>query len=220
MTKQTGRPEASEDRVEAFVNAWIRERSPFATWVRDVAQAFASSSLQPEGAAHLVGTTPAELEAVLKLATMEDDDLELLNPHPPSKTTWFLLADATNDGVVAAIDALGTGSANEPPSQVVIEALRTVEGPPAAERIAALPAATLGHLAKKAKQYDLLTPKARAFLGSIATRKKSGQSLTPRQVAYAQNLIDDLIAGGALKRKSPDNDQKIVDEILDAVDSR
>lgn len=209
---------AGGDRVLRFIDTWNQDRDPFDRWVRDVTLTYTESRLQLEAAARLVRTTPAEIEAVLKLATMEDETLELLSEQVPPKTTWFTLADATHEGVEASLKALRDAGPGDAPSRIVHDAIRDIQGPPAEERIAALDAEVFGHLAKKAKQYDLLTGNSRAFLVNVAKRKRSGRPPTPRQIAYAHNLIKDLISGGALKRNSPDGDQELVDAVLDAVD--
>lgn len=218
MSEQETEYDRSGDRVLRFIDTWNRDRDPFDQWVLDVTLTYTESRLQLEAAARLVRTTPAEIEAVLKLATMEDETLELLNEQVPPKTTWFTLADATHEGVEAALKALRNSGPGDAPSRVVHEALRDIEGPPAEERIAGLEAEVFGHLAKKAKQYDLLSGNSRSFLVNVAKRKRSGRPPTPRQIAYAHNLIKDLIAGGALKRNSPDDDQELVDAVLDAVE--
>jgi hypothetical protein len=212
------RVQETRDRILAFIDAWNRERDPFDQWVRGVTLAYMESRLQLEAAGRLVGATPAEVEAVLKLATMEDEDLELLNEQVPPKTTWFTLAEATGEGVRAALLSLREADGSEAPSRVVDAAIAEVQGPPAEERIAALDADVFGHLAKKAKQYDLLNDRSRNFLVNIAKRKRSGRPPTPRQIAWAHNCINELIEGGALKRPSPDDDEEIVDQVLDAVE--
>lgn len=204
--------------IGELVQAWIsRDQVPFADWVRSVSRAFYLNRLTLEGAAILLDTSPAELQAVLHLATMEEDDLNLLSELPPPKTTWFSFASADSGGVAAGIAALRDMDRAASPFRVVNAAVREVSGPGQSERVGSLPGNTLMHMAHKAKQYDLLSPKARQFLGSIGRRKKSGTPLTPKQIAYAINVLTDLVDAKVVTRSSPDGDQEHCDAVLDAL---
>ena len=211
-----------QDPTLAFVDAWRMPQEPFSTWVTDAARRFYDAHLTLERAARLVRSTPAEVEAVLKLATL-DEDLELLGNSPPPKTTWFLLAEATHEGLVAAIEALAEWMKKrppkEPPSRVVLEARHIAEGPSTDERIATLDSKIFGHLAKKAKQYDVLSPRARKFLVDVAKRRRGGQPLTARQAAWAKSILGELVDLGVVRPDSPDGDQELCDAVLDVMDA-
>jgi hypothetical protein len=210
--------EETGDPVLSFMDAWRRPRSPFAEWVREVARTFYDAHLTLERAARLVRSTPAEVEAALKLATLEED-LDLLDGDAPPKTTWFLLAEATRDGLEAALKALDEWAQLRPPkdapSRVVVEARHLAEGPSADERVATVDGKVLGHLAAKARQYDLLKPRERKFLVDASKRRRSGQPLSPKQTAWAKSLFIQLIEGGAVRGDSPDGDQELCDVVLD-----
>jgi hypothetical protein len=169
-----------------------------------------------EAAARLAETRPAELAAVLELATLEDEVLELLDEDVPPSTTWFTLASASDEGLRAALTALREGG-EASPTQAVRSAISTVEGPATVERVAHLEPAVFNHLAKKAKQYDLLRPRDRQALVSFGRMIRSGRPLTQRQSAYALSLVQQLVDGGAVRRRSPDGDQEVCDVVLDAV---
>jgi hypothetical protein len=204
--------------IGELVQTWIsKDQLMFADWVRSVSRAFYLNRLTLEGAAILLDTSPAELQAVLQLATMEEDDLNRLSELPPPKTTWFSFASADSDGVVAGIAALREMDRAASPFRVVNAAVREVSGPGQSERVGSLSGNTFMHMAHKAKQYDSLSPKARQFLGSIGRRKKSGTPLTPKQIAYAINVLTDLVDAKVVTRSSPDGDQEHCDAVLDAL---
>ena len=207
-------------RIAAFVTAWRTWGEPdvtFDSWVRRVSQTFMDCRIRGEAAARLVGTTIAELEAVLHLATMEDEDLQRIAERVPPKTTWFTLAGVSGEAVTAALDALAELSTGESPSAAVRAAVEEAD-PSTHSKVASLSGGVFGHMAKKAKQYDLLTARGRSMLASAKTRKNSGNQLTLKQVAYVQDLLNQLVDGGAVKRKSPDGDQVLCDMVLDALD--
>jgi hypothetical protein len=205
-------------RIFDFQDAWSAKASmSFGDWVALVSKTYYESRLTLEGAARRVRVTSAELQAVLSLAGLEDNDLQLLSKATPPKTTWFLFAGATSDGVQAGVDALQEAAPTDSPFAVVEQAIHDVMGPDSLERVAALPGRVLGHMASKAKQYDLLYPKARSFLVNMAKSKSAGRTLTQKQVAYLHDVLNMLVDGGAISRTSPDGDQDMCDPVLDAL---
>jgi hypothetical protein len=204
-------------RLEGLITAWANREDRFDDWVREVSRAYFSSRLRLEGASKLLGTTPAELQAVLMLATLDDADLAKLASAPPPKTTWLSLAGAKTLGIEAALEALQHLPSGESPFHAVEDAITRVEGPTALYRVGQLPGATLARMASKAKQYGLLRPQDRQALVSFGIMKQTGKPLSPRQMAYAFNLLTKLLDGGAIKRDSPDADQADCDAVLDAL---
>jgi hypothetical protein len=196
--------------------AWATMSDGFAEWAVGVEEAFARSDMTLEAASTLLGVNPAELEAVLHLAMMDEADLRLVGEDVPPKSTWFLLAGATSDGVRAALAAL-KDSAGRPGFDVVESTLRQVQGPNEEDRVAALPGDVFKHLASKAKQYQALTPRARKALMDFGTRIKGGRPLTPKQLAWAVDLLEQLADARVVVRNSPDDDVAICDQILDAI---
>lgn len=196
--------------------AWAATSDGFAEWAVGVEGAFAQSDMTLEAASTLLGVNPAEFEAVLHLAMMDEADLRLIGEDVPPKSTWFLLAGATSDGVRAALAAL-KDSAGRPAFDVVESTLRHVLGPDEADRVAALPGDVFKHLASKAKQYQALTPRARRALMDFGTRIKGGRPLTPRQLAWAVDLLEQLSDARVVVRDSPDDDVAICDQVLDAI---
>jgi hypothetical protein len=199
-----------------LVEAWAAKNRPFADWVMGVTNAFEKTDMTLEAASRLVDVNPAELEAVLHLAMMDEDDLSLVGEEVPPKSTWFLLAGATSDGVREALRAL-KGSDRRPSFEVVEDALRQVQGPSEEDLVAALPAEVFKHLASKAKQYNALSPRARKALADFGSRIKGGRPLTPRQLAWAVDLLEQLADARVVARNSPDGDVSVCDQVLDAI---
>ena len=205
------------DAIEALVSAWNDRETGFDRWVRGVALAFTSFGVSLEGAARLLDVSVAELQAVLSLAAMDDDDLALLAASPPPKSTWFLFASAEGDAVQAGLRALEGLGPDDSPFIAVNQAIREASGPDVLERVAAISADTLGKLAHKAKEFGALKPRGRAALVSFAQRKNSGRPYTDKQLVYLHDMLRDLVAARVVCRDSPDDDQAVCDEVLDAL---
>jgi hypothetical protein len=217
-SRDLAQTEAGHSRIFDFQDAWSAKASmSFGDWVALVAKTFYESRLTLEGAARRVRATSAELQAVLSLAGLEDDDLQLLSKAAPAKTTWFLFAGANPEGVRAGVEALQEANPGESPFAIVDQAIHDVMGPDSMERVAALPGRVLGHMSTKAKQYDLLYPKARSFLVNMSKSKTAGRTLTQKQVGYLHDVLSMLVDGGAITRSSPDGDQEMCDAVLDAL---
>lgn len=216
----TATVQSPDDSVDSplmrFIDAWNDAALPFPAWVIGVARAFVDSRLKLEAAARRARTSPGELQGVLALATMDESDLAKLGRHIP-KTTWFLFSEATSEGVDAGVRALRTIKRGHSPAQVVEDAMKSSEGPDRLERVATLSEKAFGHMARKAKQYDQLRPKDRSALVEFAKRRRGGRPLTPKQSAYASDLLSTLRDAGVVRRDSPDKDQVVCNEILDAI---
>ena len=210
--------EQPTDKFLNLVDAWNKYDSmPFDKWVLDVSESYFLSGLTLKMAANFLKSQPAELQAVLNLAALDEENLALLGKLKPPSTTWFSLAAASTDGLKAAIKALLGTKESRSPFLIVEDAIRTIEGHTVFERIAGLRSEIFGHAAKKAQTYDLLKERDVKALKGWQARTKSGKTLTPAQMAYADGLLRDLIAGGAIRRDTKDNDKAICDEILDAL---
>jgi hypothetical protein len=199
------------------VEAWNSDRAPFHQWVRNVSKSFFGSHLRLEGAARWVKTTPAEMAAVLQLATMDDDALELLSVKVPPKTTWFAFADTGLEGVRAGLEVLQKIPKGVSSYKLVADAITRVAGPGPSDRIAKLPGGVLVQMGNKAEQYGALGKKGFSALKSMGIQKKNGRTLTPRQVAFVHSLLEQLVDAGIVRRNSQDGDQSACDAVLDAL---
>jgi len=206
------------DKFTNLVTSWNQfDSTPFNEWVIDVSDNFFRSGLTLKMAANFLNTQPAELQAVINLAALEDENLAMLAQLKPPNTTWFSLASASTEGLKAAIRALADAKQVHSPFLLVDGAIRAVEGPNTFERIAGLRSEIFGHAAKKAQAYSLLNERGIKALKGWQTRVRSGKTLTPAQMTYADGLLRELVESGAITRNSKDRDQEICDEILDAL---
>lgn len=201
-----------------LVDAWnSRSTSSFDEWVRTVAQAVANSRMTLEAVARLLAVGVAEIQAVINLSLLEDDELLLIAQADPPKTTWFMFSGAPRDAIEAGLKEIAESKAGEPVADRLRAAMREVTGLDPSERCGLLPAATIRHMEKKAEQYGLLSEKSRKFLKSMGGKRRTGATPTPRQAAYLYNLLDQMADDGAIRRDSPDGDQDMCNEVLDAL---
>lgn len=204
--------------LEALAAAWSAENLELGQLARAISRYYTQSRLTLEGAARYLDAPPAELEALIGLAELDDDDLARLSTANPPKTTWLFFADAETEEIEAGLVALSLDCASdEIAAQRVYQAMREVGGPTLDDRVAAISGVTLGHLATKARQYDVLTPKARQFLVNVSSRKKLGSPLTEKQLEWLKAILQELVDREVVCRDSPDGDQTECDEVLTAL---
>ena len=218
MTDAAEIPVATSDRYLDLVSAWSSfDELSFDAWIIRVSECYFRASIGLKFAAKHLEVRPAELQAALNLAILDEEDLALLAGFELPKTTWFSFASASTEALKAAVDALQSADSGQSPSSLVQGVIREISGPTSLERISTLSSEVFGHASRKAENYDLLNPKARSALKSFQSRIRTGRGLTPSQAAYAKSLLKQLVDGGAIVRNSGDGDQAICDQILDAI---
>lgn len=206
-----------------IVEAWSeRDQSTISDWVKKVSDIFANSQSSVIATARILKVHPAELFAVLNLATLEDELLEKISGSNPPITTWLSLSKADATGIEAGLQALESARKEKnktSPCQLVDDAIERVGGGGPTSRVAKLESNVIIHAAKKAEEYGALNPKSRAALKRFGSMRKTGKLLTPKQIGYMQGMLEDLVKRGVIKRNSPDNDQELCNQILDALGS-
>lgn len=209
----------SDDKFTRLINAWRNnEDLPFDQWLTNISSAFAATGMTLKIGAVALDVQPAELQAALNLASIDEEDLALLAGANPPPTTWFSLASASTDAIKAALEALKGPGGKHAPYSVVEAAIRNISGPSVLEKVGALPSETFGYAAKKAEAFQLLTEKSRNALKGFQRTKRSSGSLSLAQVAFAKDLLQQLVDGGAISRDSKDGDVEVCNQILDALD--
>jgi hypothetical protein len=207
----------------AIVEAWSeRKNLTIADWVRKVSDIFANSQSSVIATARVLKINPAELFAVLNLATLEEQSLNKVSEYNPPTTTWLSLSKADAMGIEAALEALEVSrreKSKASPCQLVDDAIERVGGGGPTSRVAKLDSKAVLHAAKKAEDYSALTPKSRAALKRFGSMRKTGKLLTPKQIGYMQSMLEDLVNRGVIRRNSPDGDKELCNQILDAVGS-
>jgi hypothetical protein len=203
-----------------FEEVWkSRDSQDFKTWVLSLAEAFENSPYSLQTASRLIGSRPAELFAILQVATLNDDMLEEFVRVMPPKTSWLSICSSNDEGAQAALVALEKvkGQRSYSPWRTAEAAIETAIGGSVHSKVAHLNSNLIQHALKKAKSYDVLNEKERSALSNFASFKKQGRSLTPKQVAFLQILLTRLVDAEAIRSDSPDGDVNECLEILEAL---
>lgn len=204
-----------------IVEIWAkREDQPLGEWCLRISDIFANSQMSLITTSRILGVHPAELFAVLNLATMDEKVLKQISDVNPPKTTWLSLSKADEEGVAAALNSLALSKQNKvllSPCKIVDDAIESVGGGGPTTRVAKLSSESIVHAAKKAELYNALNPKSRQALKRFGTMRKTGKLLTPKQIGYMQGMLEELADRGVIKRDSLDGDVEICVQILDAL---
>jgi len=203
-----------------FEEVWQKKNSlDFKAWVLALAEAFENSPYSLQTASRIIGTRPAELFAILQVATLTDVLLDEFVRVMPPKTSWLSICSSSDDGAQAALQALEKikGLKNYSPWRTAEAAIETATGGSVHSKVAHLNSTLIRHALMKAKNYDVLNEKERNALSNFAKSKKTGKTLTPKQVAYLQILLTRLVDAEAIRPDSPDGDINECLEIIEAL---
>lgn len=206
-----------------FVAAWNSERIPFDRWIRTVTTEYertrpTKSPLSLNDAALESGATQAEIAAVLRLGSLDEDSLRLLSEVTLPMTTWLAIGEASPERIRAAVDALRLRSAGQRAMEVVSPALGLVDENAMYRRILALSGEALHAIAQRATRYEASTPKGRRLLYDMARRfRKGDRKLTPKQLTFLHGVLESLAGSGILNNRPGENDQFACDEVRAAL---
>lgn len=210
--------QASSGRLGQLLEAWThRLEMPVGDWVQLVSQAYFNCDISLVGAAELVGAQPAELQAALVLASMDESDLEIVSKFNPPVTTWFFIAECPRHHLQDLLEGIKADDKSYSPAERAQTLVRGFAGPTLSESIATLDSSVYLHVAKKAEQHNALSQKSQQALKGFGVRLRQGKALTPKQIAYAESLLQQLVELGIITRKSPDGDTVIMEAVLQAL---
>lgn len=206
------------ETVTKLSKIWnLYDSMPFNEWVEAVSTEVMQSGLGVVRSARLIDVQPAEVLAVLKLASLDSEDLVEFSNRVPPRTTWLTLADATHEEIVECLDALTKRPKGSSPAKVLGEHILISTEANAWEKVLELPASTLKHMYDKSVQYGCLAPRPSGALKSFAHRKKNGQAFSLPQAQYLKDILLQLVDAGAISRNTHDNDQLLCNQVLDAL---
>ncbi len=215
------------DRFEALerINvAWNSTGFTLGERIKNISSDFYAVGLDLATTAAFIKATPAELDALLSLGSLDDDIIDLISEVNPPKTTWTLLASASDEEIRQALKALEhakithedkQGSTSV--SEFVYQQMLDVAGPTTEQLVGMLTGSELGHALKKGQDFNVLSEWDNKFFKSIVVQKKRGKALSTKQLAIMIRILTDLANRGVIKRNSIDGDEEICDKILDAI---
>lgn len=211
----------SLQRIKA---AWYDKSLPLGEKIKTISSVFSGSGLDFSGTAAYLRVTPSELDAMLALSDLDDEAIDEISRVNPPKTTWIMLASASDNELKGALDALERNSSAAPTERVkssiaeyVYTTMMEVTGPTVEQKVAELSGDDLLHALKKGSEFNALTTWDAKFLNSISSQKKRGKVLTGKQAEQLVRILGNLVDAGAIKRDSIDGDTEICCRILDAL---
>ncbi len=215
------------DRFEALERidaAWNNVSLSLGEKITSISNDYYAVGLDLATTAAFIKATPAELDALLTLSELDDDIIKTISDVDPPKTTWALLANASDDEVREALKALTQAKnsndekqASTSVSEFVYQQMLNVAGPTPEQRVGMLTGNELGHALKKGQDFNALTDWENKFFKSVVSQKKRGKALSDKQLAVLIGILNELANRGVIKRNSIDGDELVCDKILDAI---
>lgn len=211
------------DALASIKEAWGNDSISLGDKITQVSSAFYGEGLDLAGTAAYLHTTESELRALLDLSEFDDNVIDRISKVNPPKTTWAVLASASDEEVEYALDKLASTQANgmRPTTSVdeyVYQAMIEVSGPTVEQKVTNLSGDVLKHALKKGEDFGKLGDWDKKFLKSVSVQKKQGKVLTERQGKQLVRILTSLVEAGAITHHSIDGDQEICDQILEALE--
>ena len=212
------------DALESIKSAWDSTELSLGEKITSISSDYYAVGLDLPTTAAFIKATPAELDALLALSALDDDIIEMISQVNPPKTTWALLANASDDEIRQALKALAQvkdtreeNQTDESVSAFVYQQMLDIAGPTSEQMVGMLTGNELGHALKKGQDFNVLSKWEENFLKSIVVQKKRGKALSAKQVSSIIKILISLADRGVIKRNSIDGDKAICDRILDAI---
>lgn len=189
-----------------------------------ISEEFYSTSLKLGSTAAYIGATPSELDALLSLSELDDEVLEKVSETNPPKTTWMMLANASDEELDVALSELRNrrtrddSPRNETLDERVFSAMVQIAGPTQEQILSVLKPDIISAMVKRAESYNTLAPKNLSALKSFASWRKRGKPLTEKQTAYLKSILTQLVDSSVIVRDSIDGDKEACDFVLDTLE--
>ena len=190
-----------------------------------ISDCFYGLGLDVATTAAYIKATPVELDSFLALGGLDEDIITLIAEVNPPKTTWTMLANASDDEIRQALKALkeknNSKNLNQNHynySEFVYKKMIEIAGPTMEQKVGNIAGDDLKHVLKKGEDFGALNDWEHKFLKSIVAQKKRGKVLTDKQITNLIKILDALIEKKAISKESIDGDQEICDRILEAME--
>lgn len=193
--------------------------------IKGISSNFYAAGLDLSGTANYIKATQAELDSLLLLSELEDEIIKKISDINPPKTTWMLLANASNEEIDEALNSLDRSALEDVEkkedfalSEYVFKKMVAINGPTIEEKVLAISCDDLKHVLKKGEDYKKLNEWSKRFLKNISALKKKGKDISGKQINCLIKILNELADEGVIKRDSIDGDQPICNHILDALE--
>lgn len=212
------------DALERIKKLWDDSDISLGTKIVEISTAFYTVGLDLPTTAAYIKATPVELDSILSLGGLDDEVIELISKVDPPRTTWQLLANASDDEIRQSLNALnnnkkdvGVNEKNSTISEFVYQKMREVSGPTPEQLLAKLTSSEIARIRKKGEAFNALSDWHVKFLKSVAVQA-SKKELSEKQLTIVREILTNLADRGVITRNSIDGDQALCDKVLDALE--
>lgn len=212
------------EALERIAAAWNSPDLSLGEKITSISSDFYAVGLDLATTASFIKATPAELDALLSLSVLDDEIIEMISKAEPPKTTWALLASASDEEIRQALKAFSKAKESHERkqdstsvSEFIYQRMLDVAGPTCEQLVGMLTGYELGHALKKAQDFNALDEWSNKFFKSVFVQRKRGKALSAKQLSVLLRILTDLADRGVIKRDSIDGDKEICDKILDAI---
>ena len=215
------------DRLEALecINEiWHNSKLTLGEKIKGISDCYYDVGLDLASTAAFIKATPAELDAMLDLSSLDEEIIDLISEANPPQTTWALLANGSDEEIKQAISAYELmkdvhrdETKPRAVSEFIYQQMLDVSGPTTEQRVGMLSGNDLQCALKKAQSFGVLSDWEKRFFTGIVAQKKKGKTLSMKQVDHLLPILNDLADRGVISRNSIDGDNIVCDRILDAI---
>lgn len=209
------------ESLEQIKKLWNKPDIKLGEKILGISNYFYAAGLNVSTTAAYINATPVELDSFLALGGLSDNIIGLISEVNPPKTTWTMLANASDEEVYQALNALGEKSmqinenkAQYTFSEFVYQKMLEISGPTRENKVGNLSGDDLKHALKKGEDFRALNDWEKKFLKSIVAQKKKGKVLSDKQILQLIKILESLINSQVIIKESIDDDQDICDRIL------
>lgn len=97
------------DALEKIKELWWDSDITLGEKIVQISNEFYTVGLDLPTTAAFIKATPVELDSMLALGGLDDEMIEMISKANPPKTTWQLIANASDEEIVQALNALSAG---------------------------------------------------------------------------------------------------------------
>lgn len=212
------------DALEKIKELWWDADITLGEKIVQISNEFYTVGLDLPTTAAFIKATPVELDSMLALGGLDDEMIEMISKANPPKTTWQLIANASDEEIVQALTALSAGQkdlekseSSTSVSEFVYQKMREVAGPTPEQLLARLTGSEIARIRRKGESFNALSDWDIKFLKSVASRVSRDNTLSEKQLATLRRILTNLADKGAIVRNSIDGDQDLCDKVLDAL---
>lgn len=186
--------------------------------VLGISQIYYAEGMDLATVAAFTNATPSELDAAIKLSSLDEDLLEKISNSNPPKTAWTILASASEEEIKRMLEESDELKWDEDNNSFMLRdrLIRAAE-PTTQDKVASLPSTVIEAMYKKGIAYNSLNTWQQTFLKSISRQRKIGKQLSDAQIDKLVETLTNLVNENVITRDCIDDDAEYCNIVLDAL---